>query len=44
MATRFAIRHNPVSATFCQRRVTGGRPGKLALTVATGGEPELRGD
>jgi len=33
MATLSAIRHNPVSATFYQRRVNGGRPGTLALTT-----------
>jgi transposase len=35
MATLAAIRHNPVIATFYQRLVTTGRPGKLALTAAT---------
>jgi transposase len=34
MATLAAIRHNPVIATFYQRFVTAGRPGKLALTAA----------
>ena len=34
MATLAAIRHNPSIATFYQRLVTAGRPGKLALTAA----------
>jgi len=39
MAMLSAIRHNPVTATCYQRRVNGDRPGKLALTPATGKRP-----
>lgn len=43
MAALSAIRHNPVSATFYQRRVNGGRPGKTRVVLPESGLELLQG-